>query len=94
MTAFNKSVFNALKPGGVFVVEDYQTAPGAGFSQTGTLHRAEESAVKAEIEASGLKQERESKVLNNPKDDHSLRIFDPNIRGQADQYVLRFRKAG
>ena len=36
----------------------------------------------------------ESAVLANPADDHSLRVFDPAIRGHSDQFLLRFRKPG
>ncbi len=44
------------------------------------------------MEAAGFKFERASKILANPDDDHTLRIFDPKVRGHADQYVLLFRK--
>jgi predicted methyltransferase len=92
MAAFDKAVFDALKPGGVFLLVDYQAAPGAGSSQTGTLHRMEESVVKSRLTAAGFVMDGESQVLKNPKDDHTLKIFDPAIRGEADQYVIRFRK--
>ncbi len=92
MAKFNKSVFDALKPGGVFLIEDYEAAPGAGATATGTLHRIESATVKQEVEAAGFKFEKASKVLANPMDDHTLKIFDPMIRGHADQYVLLFRK--
>jgi predicted methyltransferase len=92
MAAFDKAVFDALKPGGVFLLVDYQSAPGAGATQTGTLHRMEESVVKSRLTAAGFVVDGESQVLNNPKDDHTLRIFDPAVRGEADQYVIRFRK--
>jgi predicted methyltransferase len=92
MAKFNKAVFEALKPGGAYVIEDYHTAPGAGATQTGTNHRIEVATVKQEVEAAGFKFEAESDVLRNKDDDHSKGIFDPSIRGHADQYVLRFRK--
>src|SRR6185437_3872715 len=37
--AFNKRVFSALKPGGVYVVLDHAAAAGSGISATETLHR-------------------------------------------------------
>ena len=92
MAKFNKSVFDALKPGGEYIVVDYQTVDGAGDTQTGTNHRIEEATVKKEVEAAGFKFEAESPILRNPADDHTLKIFDPKIRGQADQFVLKFRK--
>lgn len=92
MAKFNKAVFDSLKPGGVYIIEDYEAAPGAGASHTGDLHRIESSTVKKEVEAAGFKFEGQSDVLKNPMDDHTLAIFNPMIRGHADQYVLKFRK--
>ena len=92
MAKFNKAVFDSLKPGGEFIIEDYEAAPGVGATQTGTNHRIESATVKAEVEAAGFKFEGASIVLQNKADDHTLKIFDPMIRGHADQYVLKFRK--
>jgi predicted methyltransferase len=92
MAKFDKSVFDSLKPGGEFVVVDYDAAPGAGATQTNTNHRIELATVKAEVEAAGFKLEGESPILRNPADDHTLKIFDPKVRGVADQFVLLFRK--
>jgi predicted methyltransferase len=92
MAKFNKAVFDSLKPGGVYIIEDYEAAPGAGATQTGTNHRIESATVKQEVEAAGFKFESASTALQNKADDHTLKIFDPMIRGHADQYVLKFRK--
>ena len=92
MAKFNKAVFDSLKPGGVYIIEDYEAAPGAGATQTNTLHRIESATVKKEVEAAGFKFESQSNVLKNPMDDHTLAIFNPMIRGHADQYVLKFVK--
>jgi predicted methyltransferase len=92
MAKFNKAVFDSLKPGGVFIIEDYEAAAGVGATQTGSNHRIESSTVKAEVEAAGFKFESASMVLQNKADDHTMKIFDPMIRGHADQYVLKFRK--
>jgi predicted methyltransferase len=92
VAAFDKAIFATLKPGGVFLLVDYHAAPGAGITQTGTLHRIEESVVKSQLMAAGFVVDGEIQVLHNPKDDHTLKIFDPAIRGEADQFVIRFRK--
>jgi predicted methyltransferase len=34
----------------------------------------------------------ESDVLRNPADTHKLKVFDPSIRGNTDQFIYRFRK--
>jgi predicted methyltransferase len=88
--AFNKTVYESLKPGGLYVVLDHAAAPGA--SVTSTLHRIDPAAVKQEVEAAGFKYEGESKVLAHPADDHTKAVFDPSLRGHTDQFVLKFRK--
>ena len=92
MAKFNKAVFDSLKPGGVFIIEDYEAAAGDGATKTSTLHRIESATVKQEVEAAGFKFDGASMVLQNKADDHTLAIFNPMIRGHADQYVLKFRK--
>jgi predicted methyltransferase len=90
--AFNKAVFAALKPGGVYVVLDHAAAPGSGLRDTETLHRIDKQAVIDEVSAAGFKLDAESDVLANPADDHTRKVFDPTIRGHTDQFLLRFRK--
>lgn len=92
LAASNRSVFAALKPGGVYLVLDHQAAPGAGASVTNTLHRIEGAVVKQEVEAAGFRFESESAILSHPADDHTLKVFDPALRGHSDQFVYRFRK--
>ena len=94
VAAFDRHVFAALKPGGVFVVLDHAAAPGSGLRDTDTLHRIDPAAVKAEVTAAGFVFEAQSPVLANPGDDHSKRVFDPSIRGRTDQFLFRFRKPG
>jgi predicted methyltransferase len=92
--AFNLEVYAALKPGGVYVVLDHAAAAGSGLSATDTLHRIDEAAVKAEVEAAGFKLDAESDVLRNLADPHDKNVFDPSIRGKTDQFLLRFSKPG
>lgn len=92
MAKFNKAVFDSLKPGGVYIIEDYEAAPGDGAGKTNTLHRIESATVKKEVEAAGFKFVSQSDALKNPMDDHAKPIFDASIRGHADQYVLKFSK--
>jgi predicted methyltransferase len=89
---FNKAVFAALKPGGIFMVVDHAAAAGDGIKDTETLHRIDPAAAKSEIEAAGFVLEAQSDVLRNPDDSHALRIFDPAIRGKTDKFVFKFRK--
>lgn len=92
VAAFNRAVFAALKPGGVFVVLDHAAVAGSGVGATETLHRIDPARVKADAIAAGFKFDGESGILANPGDDHSKNVFDPSIRGKTDQFLYRFRK--
>ena len=92
LNAFNAAVFKALKPGGTYVVIDHVAPAGSGLSDTETLHRIDPAIVKKEVLAAGFTFAGESKALANPKDDHTLKVFDPKIRGVTDQFVYKFRK--
>ncbi len=92
MAKFDKSVFDALKPGGVFVVLDHAAVSGAAPDPQDKLHRIDPALVKKQVEAAGFKFEGESKVLANPADDHTKPVFDPSIRGHTDQFIYKFRK--
>jgi predicted methyltransferase len=92
MAAVNKAVFNSLKPGGVFIVLDHAAPNGSGLSDTETLHRIDEAAVKQEVEAAGFKLAAESNILRNPRDDRTAKVFDASVKGKTDQFILKFRK--
>jgi predicted methyltransferase len=90
--AFNKAVFAALKPGGVYVVLDHAAVAGSGIGATETLHRIDPARVKADVLAAGFKLDAESSILANASDDYTKIVFDPSIRGHTDQFLYRFRK--
>lgn len=90
--AFNKAVFAALKPGGVYVILDHADAPGTGITGTEGRHRIDIARVKEDVLAAGFKLDSESSILANPADDHTKFVFHPSIRGKTDQFLLRFKK--
>ncbi len=90
--AFNKAVFAALKPGGVYVVLDHAAIAGSGVGATETLHRIDPARVKADVLAAGFKLDAESSILANTADDHTKNVFDPSVRGHTDQFLFRFKK--
>jgi predicted methyltransferase len=92
IAAFNKRVYESLKPGGIYFVLDHAAAPGAGPEVTHTLHRIDPAQAKKEIEAAGFKFVGQSNALRNRKDPHSKMVFDPSIRGHTDQFMFKFRK--
>jgi predicted methyltransferase len=92
--AFDKAVFRALKPGGVFIVIDHTAATGADAAAIKRLHRIDPALVKAQAMAAGFILEAESTILANPADSHADPVFAPAIRGKTDQFVFKFRKPG
>jgi predicted methyltransferase len=92
VAVINKVIFNALKPGGIFLVIDHVAESGSGLRDTDTLHRIDPIRLKAEIETAGFVLESQSDALRNTNDNHTQAIFDPNIRGRTDQVLFRFRK--
>jgi predicted methyltransferase len=92
LAAFNRRVFAALKPGGIYIVLDHTAAKGSPADVTDTLHRIEPSTVRREVEAAGFKFEGESTLLANPADPHTAGVFDPSIQGRTDQFILKFRR--
>jgi predicted methyltransferase len=89
--AFNKAVYNALKPGGVFVILDHADAPGTDLKGTETVHRIDPERVKKDMAAAGFQFAGESKIFANPADARKM-VFDPSIRGKTDQFLYKFRK--
>lgn len=93
--AFNRAVFDALRPGGVYVIIDHAAVAGHAINTAeprADLHRIDQAQVIREITAAGFVLEEESQVLRHPEDNRTLRVFEGDIRGRTDQFVLRFRK--
>jgi predicted methyltransferase len=89
---FNRAVYKALKPGGVFLVIDHTAEAGSGLRDTDTLHRIDPAIVKSQVVQAGFVFVGESKALHNPDDDLKKLVFDKSIRGHTDQFIFKFRK--
>lgn len=90
MAAFNKHVFDSLKPGGIYIIVDHAAAAGTGAKDSPTLHRIEKKTVVDEVTAAGFKLAGESDALHNTTDDHTRKVFD--LHYTTDQFVLKFKK--
>jgi len=88
----NKAVFEALEPGGVYIVIDHSAEDGSGLRDADALHRIDPLLVRQQVEAAGFEFVGESEVLRNAGDDRTLKVFDPSVRGHTDQFVYKFRK--
>ncbi|KAA8559295.1 hypothetical protein FX985_05664 [Pseudomonas extremaustralis] len=89
---FNRAVYERLKPGGSYVIIDHAAAIGAGVSDAQPLHRVEPASVREEVEAAGFVLDEQSTLLANKDDPHSIKVFDPAIKGETDRFVFRFVK--
>ena len=94
ITAFNKLVFDSLKPGGTYFIVDHAAQPGTAATASPTLHRIDKATVIKEVTAAGFRLAGESDVLQSASDDHTLKVFDPKIRWKTDQFILKFTKPG
>jgi predicted methyltransferase len=88
----NKAVFKSLKPGGYYVIIDHKAADSTGDDVTETLHRIKESTVKTEVEAAGFKLVAEGHDMENSADDGTKRVFENDVRGKTNQFMLKFQK--
>jgi len=88
----NKAIFDALKPGGIYVVLDHEGKPGTGSTETKTLHRIEDKAVIDDVTAAGFKVGRRGDFMKNPADAHDKNVFDDSIRGKTDRFAIAFVK--
>jgi predicted methyltransferase len=90
--AFNRAVYERLKPGGYYVIVDHAAAAGRGTDDAQSLHRIEPASVRAEVEAAGFVLDAESTLLVNRGDQHGSKVFDPSIKGETDRFACRFLK--
>lgn len=90
INAANKAVLAALKPGGIYIVLDHQSAKGVEFDAQ--LHRIDKEKVKAEVIAAGFQYVGESNALANPADDGTKMVFDASVRRHTNQFILKFKK--
>lgn len=93
VAGMNKAVFENLKPGGIFYVEDHSAAPGGGLEAAQKYHRMDEALAKTELTAAGFKLDGETNLLRNPNDN---RATTNSEQGSfvTDRFGLRMKKPG
>ena len=90
--AFDRAVYAALKPGGIFFILDHQGWPGMTPADIAKVHRVDKAQVIREVTSAGFQLAAEGAFLHQASDDHHLPIFDKKVRGHTDQYALKFVK--
>ncbi|MCP4503437.1 MAG: hypothetical protein GY822_26190 [Deltaproteobacteria bacterium] len=86
----NRTVFERLKLGGIYVIAYHQAPTGSGLAAAGTLHRLEEPILRAEVEAAGFVLDGEGLFLRDPTD--MLEGISYKQSFICDRYLLRFKK--
>jgi predicted methyltransferase len=87
----NRRIYDALKPGGYYVIIDNAAKEGSGLADTQTLHRIDEAAVIAEVTQTGFILDGRGDFLRAPSDPREQPFFKMN--GQPDdKFALRFVK--
>lgn len=86
----NRRIFDALKPGGHYIVIDHSGRPGTGIAEGKTLHRIDEAVVLAEVRQAGFVLEREGNYLRNPADPRDQSSGNSKI--PTDKFALKFVK--
>jgi predicted methyltransferase len=85
-------LYASVKPGAILGIVDHHAETGAPRETGGTLHRIDPGIVIAEVQAAGFDFEEKSDILRNMDDDYGKNVFDPEVRGKTDRFILRFRK--
>jgi predicted methyltransferase len=89
--ALNKTVFNALKPGGTYGIVDHtrrHMQPRADFNG----RRFDPVLVIKEVQDSGFDFAEYSQLLAMPDDELTLEVGQPQVSGRSDRLTLLFRK--
>ena len=88
--AMNRRIFEALKPGGHFVLIDHSAKTGEGTTVGRTTHRIEEAALRQEVEAAGFRLQAQGDFLRNPGDPRDATYRELSV--PSDKFVLKFVK--
>ncbi len=89
---FMGQIYRGLKSDGRFMIVDHAAATGTKDTVSKSLHRIEKGYAIKVIESYGFKLLAESTALNNAQDDHSKSVFDKDMRGKTDRFILVFEK--
>jgi predicted methyltransferase len=91
ISGLDKAVFDNLKPGGIFYVEDHSAAPGAGLAATSQYHRMDEDIAKGEFKAAGFRVDAEGDFLRNPADNRAASNSETGHYA-SDRFMLRLKR--
>lgn len=88
----NKGVYDALKPGGVYIVVDHVGSAGMDGEAMNKLHRIDPERVKSELAAAGFDFAGEIDVLANPYNADDAPWFGVQPNYTTNRFVYKFVK--
>jgi predicted methyltransferase len=91
----NAAVLRVLKPGGVYGIVDHSARAGSGADDVESLHRIEESTLRADVAQAGFTLAGSAEFLRNPDDARDWSASPRSAgerRGTSDRFVLKFVK--
>jgi predicted methyltransferase len=94
IAGLNASVFRALKPGGIFFVEDHAAVDGAGLEATSAMHRMDPVLAQQEVTAAGFTLDARSDLLHNADDPKTVPVREGSVQGHTERFAFRFKKPG
>jgi predicted methyltransferase len=83
-----------LKDDGFIGIIDHHAEEGAPSDSGNTVHRIDRALVIERMAAAGFELVDESDLLRNPDDDRTIDVFNAEVRGKTDRFILKFVKAG
>lgn len=93
--AFLARLYAGMKPGGLVGIVDHVGLAGSDpAEETQRAHRVDPAIIRSMMTDAGFVLDGEGDFLRNSEDDHQMGVFNPEIRGQTDRVVYRFRKPG
>jgi predicted methyltransferase len=86
-----RALVDALRPGGRLVVVDHHAREGTGAGDAQALHRIERAFAVADWERVGLRLV-DSTEVPGAEDQRTRSVFEPEVRGRTDRFVLAFER--
>lgn len=90
--AFLAELHQGLRAGGIVGIIDHSAAAGSPSDTGGTTHRIDAAIVIDAMTAAGFMLDGQSDILRNADDDYDKSVFEPELRGKTDRFVMRFVK--
>lgn len=87
-----REIARVLKPGASLYVQDHRAPIGSPESTGGDTHRIDQNHIDMLAASAGLVKTAESSLFSHPDDELTLNVFNPEIRGKTDQFLVRYTK--